>query len=238
VGETAGKRRKAGEGKEPAAGGAEPMRAEEPEARAAEMRTVIDRVVDFIRERRRATVGEVAEALAIDRESVEKLADILEESGLIAVRYSLLHPGKTELIMRERAQPAAAKKEAGVAEMVAGLDNDVRTSEKLFLSVEDDILTRLRRAEEALEAIEQVEKGASPEEVRGLIMEGEAIDGLLLDFDKKVDVLERRIENFRRRVALFKARSAAIGRRGPLARLLGFIERIVRVITRRAFGRG
>lgn len=250
MGETAKKQKKPGEAKKlaeaagPAA--AEPARAPAEaapeafaEARPSEMRTVIDRVVEFIKERKRTTVGEVAEALALERDSVEKLADILEESGLIAVRYSLLHPGKTELIIRERAPPPAAKKEAaGLTEMVASLDSDVRASEKRFLSVEDDILTRLRRAEETLEAIEAAEKGAPPEDVGRLIREGEAIDGLLLDFDRKVDVLERRIESFRRRVAVFKARSAGFGRKGPVARLLGFFERIARVIARRAFRRG
>ncbi|MEM3030482.1 MAG: hypothetical protein QXH27_01995 [Candidatus Micrarchaeia archaeon] len=218
---------------------APPAQAEMPaEARPGEMRTVIDRVVEFIKEKKRATVAEVAEALALERDDVEKLADILEESGLVSVRYSLLHPGKTELIIRERA-PAPAKKElAGLSEMLESLDSDVRASEKRFLSVEDDILTRLRRAEETLEALEEAEKGASPEEAARLVREGEALEGVLADFDRKVDVLERRIEGFKRRIAVFKARSASLGRKGPLARLAGFFDRMARVIARSVFRRG
>ncbi|MEM4389363.1 MAG: hypothetical protein QXG98_01735 [Candidatus Micrarchaeia archaeon] len=209
-----------------------------PGETSSEMRTVIDRIVEFIKEKKRATVAEVADALALERDDVEKLADILEESGLITVRYSLLHPGKTELAIRERLAAPAKKELASLSEMLESLDSDVRASEKRLLSVEDDILTRLRRAEETLEMLEGAMKEVSPEEVDRLVKEGEALEGVLADFDRKVDVLNRRIASFKRRMAAFRARTASLGRKGPLARLASFFDRMVRIIARSIFRRG
>ena len=213
----------------------------EVEAREPGMRTLIDRVVDFIKERKRTTVSEVAEALALERDQVEKLADILEESNLITVRYSLFHPGKTELAIRERPGAVQAKeeeKETGFDEIIERLDRDVRISEKKFLSVEDDVLTRLRRAEETLEALEAAENDAPQEKIDAAVRESEAVEKVLSEFDKKVGALDRKIDAFKRRVAVFKARSRMVKRKGVFSRIGGFFERTAHVLTRRILGKG
>ncbi len=59
--------------------------------------TAVDRMLAFLRKKKSATVGEVATALALDTPLVEKLAEVLRESGLVTIRYSMMDSRKNVL---------------------------------------------------------------------------------------------------------------------------------------------
>jgi DNA-binding transcriptional ArsR family regulator len=80
-----------------------------------EMHTLVDRMLSFIQEHGKTTVAEIADVFAMDQAQVERLASVLEESGLISMRYALLHPGRTELISLKKKEAPLPSSSASAA---------------------------------------------------------------------------------------------------------------------------
>ncbi|MCX6777362.1 MAG: hypothetical protein NT157_00575 [Candidatus Micrarchaeota archaeon] len=128
-----------------------------------EMSTVIDKVLDFIQRKGRVTVCEVAVALALNHVQVERMVAMLEESGVISVRYALIDSGKTELIAKEARNTGAIEKlkqdEERIKELTSLIDKDLEKLDSSCTTVEHDISRWLVEASETLSSMEARKDG-------------------------------------------------------------------------------
>ena len=174
-----------------------------------EMKTIIDKMLEFVQEHGKTTVAEVADVFAMDQVQVEKLASILEESGLITMRYALLHPGRTELVSNVRKGALVKKQEktAELQEMLKSVESEMDQSQQEILNLERDVMNRLVRVERLLDEVERAEKGANKEDMAFVVKEIEELEKVRRDisahtltFEKRVEQLGKRIRNLKRSV--------------------------------------
>ena len=200
-----------------------------------EMRTIIDRVVDRIKEKKKVTVDELSESLALDRGQVEKLADILEESGLITVKYSLLQPGKTELISKEEAKIPKEKveREEDLKELAEETMGRLSESEKKFLMVENEIIIKLKQVEDNMARIEHGDEFASRETIEFLVKEAVEIEQTAKEFELYVKKFDRKLEKFKKRIAAFKAHAKNAGKVTFGDRVKFHVNRVFKILFRR-----
>ncbi len=195
-----------------------------------ESRTVIDLLVELVREKKRATVEELAEIMGLERGELEQLANVLEESDLIKVKYSLLHPGRTELISKE-ASGKANEEVKSLRERVESIDEDTMKSEQEFFEIYGDLLKRLNHIEDNLNKLED-EKQLPPEAMDFLLGETSKLEESLKSFDVKVDAFDKKLEGVRKKVARFKAEVMTTRKPSLARRLAPFIERIRRIFLK------
>ncbi|MBI5229641.1 hypothetical protein HY991_06015 [Candidatus Micrarchaeota archaeon] len=166
----------------------------------ADLETVIDRLTEYVALRRRTTVKQVASALSIPAPEVERLALLLQESGLIEVRYGLMD---IDLIAKEVPKKEAEEKLVSVAaeirrekdvlrEESIELEKEVLESENILEFMEKDIFRRIQNAEELIKTIESTER-----------LTEDDIDYLA----KEVDFLMKQIAKFRAETKKIEARS-------------------------------
>jgi len=55
-----------------------------------EIKTKVDDIVEFVQTRKKTTFGEVSRKVGIDRDRLEHIANVLQENGIIQVRYGLV----------------------------------------------------------------------------------------------------------------------------------------------------
>jgi DNA-binding transcriptional ArsR family regulator len=191
-----------------------------------EMHTLVDRMLSFIQEHNKTTVAELADVFAMDQAQVERLATVLEESGLITMRYALLHPGRTELLAIKKNVPAAAKALATAAqrapearehdfelrEMMKSVDMDMAESQQAMTSLERDVMSRLARTEKLLGEIERRERTAAPADIAFLMKESDTLELMRRDMSSHLKIFETRIEGLGSRIRRVKHAM----RKGPL----------------------
>ncbi|MBI4399216.1 hypothetical protein HY570_00565, partial [Candidatus Micrarchaeota archaeon] len=114
-----------------------------------DFKTLIDKIVEIIQQKGSATIEEIAQTLALEESRVEKLALLLEESGLINIRYSFLFPNKTILIAKDSKKPKnASAQESKIQRILDQVSEDMILSEKTFLICESPMLDKLKEAED------------------------------------------------------------------------------------------
>lgn len=200
------------------------------------METVIDKMVALIQERGEMSVRDVAKALGIGEPRVEELANVLDDTGLIKVRYTLtdvfLSPRKMVKEEREKVIEEARKK-GELRRAIAELNRELSDSEKSFLFIQSDISKRLRRAEEMLGSIRRKEAEASEEDVRFVLKEAQDMEAELIKFSSEVNALRKQVSAFTLKVSDFELQTKAIAERKPKGkRKEGFLAWV-----RRLFGR-
>lgn len=154
-----------------------------------EMSTVIDRVLDFIQRKGRTTITEVAVSLALNPSQVEHLATILEESGMIKVKYALIDSGKTELISKQQTETSN--------EAVDRLRQDVERIKNLGTMINTDI----DKFESDYKAIER-DVSQWMVEAEGTLNALKSRDGSSSTYQKQADEIEQIIKNFEGRIGV------------------------------------
>ncbi len=159
-----------------------------------EMSTVIDRVLDFIQRKGRTTITEVAVSLAISPAQVEHLASILEESGMISVKYALIDSGKTELITKQHAEVAndeidrLRQEVERIKNLGVMINKDIEKFESDYKSIERDVSQWIVEAEGTLSALRQ-KNGSDP----GSAKQVEDIERIAKDFESRISVSDQRV---------------------------------------------
>lgn len=212
----------------------------------ADIETSIDRLLSYVRAKGRSDLYNAAQAIGMPAPKVENIAGMLEQSGLLEVRYSLTG---IELIAKETQATATAKEEvekrvSKLHEEEAMLEREVKESERVVDFVEEDLLKRIRSAEAALTAIEGV--GQFSEE--DLARLGREIDTLRLEVDtiraktrqverSETDLMDR-LSAFSQKLNALKAREVMLTithtRNGWFKRAVsGFLGGILSVFRRK-----
>lgn len=169
----------------------------------ADIETSIDRLLNYVRAKGQVELYSAAQAMALPPAQVEKIAGMLEQSGLLEVRYRLTG---ILLVAKDHAQPeqkvALERKASVLKEQEQRLEREVKDSERLVEFVEEDLMKRLHSAENALTEIENTGE-FTEEELRTL---REEIDTLRVEVDavrQRTKLLEHEEEEFLQRLTQF-----------------------------------
>jgi len=210
----------------------------QPDARTGEMHTLVDRMLSFIQEHGKTTVAELANVFAMDQAQVERLASVLEESGLITMRYALLHPGRTELVAIKKKEPTGSlpakaapstvqrgaesrEHDFELLEMMQSVDLDMQESQHSITSIERDVLTKLARMEKVLGEIERRERTANQADMDYLMKEADLLEIIRRDMSSRLKTFESRLDGVGARIRRMKH---AV-RKGLLHGLVGALKR-------------
>lgn len=186
-----------------------------------DIETVIDRLLDFVRSNGKVRLSDAAKALALSPSQVEKLALLLEESGLLEVNYGL-----TEVTIKEKAfkpkedaetqaAKSAKKKYDEVIEKSKKLEFEVMTSENLLRFIEKDIEKRLYRAELLIKGLEE-SPNFSASELEIIEKELALAFDQLATFSAEIDSLKVKNAHFTKILTHFKKRLHVHSKRGAI----------------------
>ena len=175
-----------------------------------DIETVIDRLYDYVMVNKKVSVKNAADALNLPIDQVEKLSFLLEESGLIEVRYTL---GGSSLVAKPASQQpremsledVEEEKQVKPIDKAALLEQEIEGAEHVASFMEKDLLRRLKRAEGALKALESQDDISKQKAMK---LRGE-ITSLLTRvqvFDSSVKKVEVEGEVFSEKLAEFKSR--------------------------------
>jgi len=193
-----------------------------------EMSTVIDRVLDFIQRKGRTTITEVAISLALNPSQVEHLATILEESGMIKVKYALIDSGKTELISKQQTEVASEVVDKlrqdveRIKNLGSMINKDIEKFESDYKAIERDVSQWMVEAEGTLDVLHS-KNGGSPNSLK----QAEEIEKIAKDCESRISVSEQmrigdvkgmreRFKQFYRKVSDFRTGSGKSARGEPL----------------------
>jgi len=181
-----------------------------------EMHTLVDRMLGFIQEHGKTTVAEISDVFAVSHEQVEKLSTVLEESGLISMRYALLHPGRTELVATHPQGKAPAKtpkvgkttempmQDYELRELMRGVDLELQNVQQQLNTIERDVMNKLVRIESTLSQIERKEQTANPADIDFLLKEAETLDMTRRDMSARLKIFEKRLVSTGKRIRAVK----------------------------------
>jgi hypothetical protein len=161
-----------------------------------EMSTVIDRMLDFIQRKGRTTITEVSVSLALNPSQVEHLAAILEESGMIKVKYALIDSGKTELISKQQLEnkndeiDRLRQDVERIKSLGSLINKDIEKFESDYKSMERDISQWIVEAEGTLNAL-RAKNGQDPSSLK----QAEEIERIARDFESRISVSDQKVEN-------------------------------------------
>ncbi|VVB66151.1 Uncharacterised protein [Candidatus Gugararchaeum adminiculabundum] len=160
------------------------------------MKTVVDLVIEYVQKAGEVTVKEMSSDLALSAKQAERIASMLEESGLVSIRYSLLNPGKT-IIVSNMGKGKVKETEGGnrLKDCVNEIVCDMRENEKLLQETEAVILERLRKVENLVNRVNTSSK-ADKKEMETLEKEMEEINCLKGKLDDTAIDLQRRLQAF------------------------------------------
>ena len=187
-----------------------------------DIETVIDRLLDFVRSNGKVRLSDAAKALALSPAQVEKLALLLEESGLLEVNYGLTEVTLKEKIFKPKedvdtqAAKAAKKKFDAVIEKSKKLEFEVMTSENLLRFIEKDIEKRLYRAELLIKSLEENEN-FSVNELELIEKEISLAFDQLSTFSSEIDSLKKKHAQFTKLLTHFKKRLHVHSKSGYIA---------------------
>jgi len=184
--------------------------------------TVIDRLLEYVQKKGKVDVKEAASAMALEKDQIEELAEVLKESRIIDINYTLLG---TYLIAREptkeKAHVAEEKKERGkMASMMVELDKDLRDSQKSFEFVEQNIRKRLDKDEVIIAEVEGRVHDVSIADMEYLLRESRELRVVTKHFRKDIRGLREKVKKFHEKVKkleveTMKAETERLGPRKP-----------------------
>ncbi|NYZ76050.1 hypothetical protein H0N98_02255 [Candidatus Micrarchaeota archaeon] len=183
--------------------------------------TVIDRLVEYVQKKGKVDVKEVANAMALEKDQVEELAEVLKDSGMMDINYTLLG---TFLIAKEPPKEKAKveeKKERGqMASMMVALDRDLRDSRKSFKFVEQNIRKRLEKDDAIVGELEGKVHDVSIADMEYLLREARELRVVTKHFRKDIRDLRENVKKFHEKVKkleveTMKAEQERLGPRKP-----------------------
>lgn len=196
--------------------------AEEKKEVSEKVETVIDRLLEYVQKKGKVDAKEAAHAMALERDQVEELAEVLKDSGMIDVNYTLLG---TFLIAKEVVKEKGKKEEKGkersaMAGMVVSVDKDLRESHKSFEFVEQNIKKRLEKDEAIIGELEGKVRDVSIADMEYLLREARELKVVTKHLRRDIKSLKVRVGEFydkvkKLEVETMKAEAERLGPRKP-----------------------
>jgi mevalonate kinase len=183
--------------------------------------TVIDRLVEYVQKKGRVDVKEAANAMALEKDQVEELAEVLKESGMMDINYTLLGTFLVaKEVTKEKAKVEEKKDRGQMTSMVVALDKDLRDSQKSFEFVEQNIKKRLDKDEDILNQLEGRVHDVSIADMEYLLREARELRVVTKNFRKDIKGLREKVKKFHEdvkklEVETMKAEQERLGPRRP-----------------------
>ena len=171
-----------------------------------DIQTVIDRLSDYITAGGSVSLKDASKAVARKPAQVERFALLLEEAGIIEVRYSL--SGVKLVAKKKPTAPDTASEKASRTESTTDadrLEREVLTSENLLKFFESDIERRINISEALLKDLETRE-GFTVDELNHLKSEVDLALRQLESFTDEVRKLGERERDFHDKLKEFRSR--------------------------------
>lgn len=199
----------------------EKVEPEEGKEVSERVETVIDRLVEYVQKKGKVDVKEAANAMALEKDQIEELAEVLKESGMMDINYTLLG---TYLIAKEppkeKAKVEEKKDRSQMTSMVVALDRDLRDSQKSFEFVEENIRKRLDKDEGIVNELQGRVHEVSIADMEYLLREARELRVVTKHFRKDIKGLREKVKKFHERVKVLevetmKAEQERLGPRKP-----------------------
>jgi hypothetical protein len=198
------------------------------------METVIDRLVQLVQSEGAASISDASKALAVSPVQIEKLAMVLEDSGLLRIRYTLRGPRlfavqapKTEVL--KRIGNAKKRYADRLLEDAQRLERDVKDSESIFRFMERDVLKHLEDAKRVLRAVDRERSGLNAQNIDTIKREIGAARRLCVMLEREIDSLRAGVEKSDAAIAALEKR-VAVERVAPRQ---GLLKRIAKLLRRK-----
>ena len=192
--------------------------------------TVIDRLLEYVTLNGNVSIKKTSAALGLEPAQVERLALLLEENGLMQVRYGLFGATLTVKEVREEKQKSADSESR--VKKAQKLEEEILKTENLMAFFEKDLERRIIQAEELLDELEKKAEFTS-EELELIRKEVDAALGQLAAFSDQIRELGEKEQAFYEKLISFKQKISKIqGRdqpqkdRAPWESLLHWLEKL------------
>ncbi|GEM_PF-2578509 len=163
--------------------------------------TVIDRLLEYVTLNGNASVRKTAAALGLEPSQVERLALLLEENGLMEVRYGLL--GATLCAKEQPEKKQGATDPNRRVEKARELEEEILKTENLMAFFEKDLERRIVQSETLLDELEKKTEYTS-EELEMIRKEVDAALGQLAAFSDQIRELGEKERAFYEKLSAFK----------------------------------
>lgn len=178
--------------------------------------TSIDRLVEYINANESVSVTNAAKVLAMNPDEVEKLGEMLAESGLISIRYELTNTilaSKKKIILKPTLSPQF--KQLAVEEGKK-IEKQIFDTESIFEFIESDLNKRINIAQNNLRKLSQqtnidekdVEKTES--EMQKVIEEVHVMENRVNELYKRIYVFDQQLQTFRDNIKKIEKRKPSI----------------------------
>jgi len=196
--------------------------------------TVIDRLNEYVQINGRVEAADAAKALALTPEQVERLALVLEQSGLVTVHYTL---GGIQLIARkpkeEKREGESGKKEDETKQ----LELEVMKAGSIIAFMEKDLTRRIKRAEQLLHELESKETFTETEfnnikkEMQLILQQAAMFDDEVMKLVEKEDELKALVQAFLKRLENVERRPRTARQSLP-AKIIDALKKLLEKIRR------
>jgi len=175
--------------------------------------TVIDRLVELVNARGPISVKDAAKALAMTEVQIEDMANVLAESGMLRVRYTLtgifLEPKRMPIEGLERGGKAEGKAQPISARMKF-LEKALTDSLRSFQVVSKEMSKHIQKYSAELAQIEGSADGASCEELDGILRDAFSIEKVSEHFISDLEAAVEELNGLREKVRSLKTKAAKL----------------------------
>ena len=189
--------------------------------------TVCDRLLALVQRKGKVSMHEAAQTLGVSDSVLEEIGNVLAEQGIVRLKYGIMGTFfEAVKLTKEEAEKGLleAKKRAGAAKVMDDLEADVSASERAYRGVEDDVLRKMRKAEDLLTCIEEEERDATAEERAYLLKEAQKLDEVMNTFGTDIKDIKDEVAKLTEKLREFEAKTSK-GKKekkpGLLGRLFG-----------------
>ncbi|MEW5955459.1 MAG: hypothetical protein AB1626_02895 [Candidatus Micrarchaeota archaeon] len=214
------------------------MAEEKQGGRDGSIDTVIDRLNEYVKINGRVEAADAAKALALTADQVERLALVLEQSGLVTVHYTL---GGIQLIARKPKEEKKAGEEAKREDESKQLELEVMKAGSIIAFMEKDLTRRIKKAEQLLHELESKETFTESEfnnikkEMHLILQQAAMFDEEIVKLVEKEDELRALVQAFLKRLESVERRPRTAVQSIP-AKIINALKRLFEKI-RRLLGR-
>ncbi|MCL5011760.1 MAG: hypothetical protein M1594_02605 [Candidatus Marsarchaeota archaeon] len=178
--------------------------------------TSIDRLVEYINANESVSVTNAAKVLAMNPDEVEKLGEMLAESGLISIRYELTNTiltSKKKIISKPTLTPQF--KQLAVDEGKK-IEKQIFDTESIFEFIESDLNKRINIAQNNLRKlsqqtnIDEKEMEKTESEMQKVIEEVHVMENRVNGLYKRIYVFDQQLQTFKDNIKKIEKRKPSI----------------------------
>ncbi|MEM0231376.1 MAG: hypothetical protein QXW00_01780 [Candidatus Woesearchaeota archaeon] len=181
-----------------------------------ELKTNADRLLELVREKKKIGIDQAAQLLNLDKDTTQALAELLEDSGLLSIKYELTrqvlvsNPETTSMSERLpqekiRRRPNLPKDPVELAKLkMKSILTELENDEKIISRIKEEIERIFKEKNEINMMLNRLESEgrAVKSEISGLLRKAELIKIIPGNKNNKLDEINKQL------VKLYKKRKA------------------------------